>query len=77
VPLGVFTNTPYFFCIRNSWHHHSEIANCTKPVNGVLKKTLRRRIVKVLAMIEIVIYLLFGKVFRTKLIENDEVGKTA
>jgi hypothetical protein len=43
----------------------------------VLKKTLRRRIVKVLAMIEIVIYLLFGKVFRTTLIENDNVSKTA
>jgi hypothetical protein len=28
-------------------------------------------------MIEIVIYLLFGKVFRTTLIENDNVSKTA
>jgi hypothetical protein len=69
---------PFYLWKPNTLLVHSKnLVNCTKSVNGVLKKTLRRRIVKVLAMIEIVIYLLFGKVFRTTLIENDDVSKTA
>jgi hypothetical protein len=44
--------------------------------NGVLKKTLGRGIVKVLAVMEVVVYLLFGKVLRTTLMMNGDVGKT-
>jgi hypothetical protein len=43
----------------------------------MFEKTLRRRIVKVFAMVQIVVYLLLGKVLRTTLMMNGDVGKTA
>jgi hypothetical protein len=43
----------------------------------MFEKTLRRRIVKVFAMVQIVVYLLLGKVFRTTFVMDGDVGKTA
>src|SRR5680860_644641 len=57
--------------------HPQHLVGGTEPIDGMFEKALRGRIVKVLAVVQIVVYPLFIEKLRTTFVMERQVGETA